>query len=100
MTKQQANNVLKAAYRDLRTGDITVVFKKFKRDAGRIMFDESLILLNPKRDILATFLHEYGHHRNPQANEKTIKAWEKEIVNHLSERQYRNLFKLLAAVLR
>ena len=54
---------------------------------GCVLWDELLIIADPRYDVIATIIHECLHVLYPDAKEKSIKKMERLCVRHLTRRQ-------------
>ena len=77
-------------------GWITVPGKRF-RDANKDY--TTTILLDPRDDLLSTFVHEAIHHMHPDWEEEEVLGAESTIMKKLTCRQMKNITKRLANAL-
>ena len=87
-------------YKLLQDPETRVVLKKFKPNLEGIAYSElSLMYVDPRCNFLATFIHECLHLLLPTAPmntddgdcSKQIQKLETQIINSLSDRQWKNL---------
>ena len=100
ISKQQANRILHRVYRLLEDGEFRVKIKKlWWGQAGEYQPDKNVALINPESEILLTILHEALHALYPDAENDIdsscsakVMTLEKEIKEHMSTRQWKNLY--------
>lgn len=81
-------------YALLKLRELDVFFQKLKRSRGETD-TVAAIYLDPKEQVLPTFIHECLHVLYPEWKESRVLLTEKRIFNSLSEKQIRNLLARL-----
>ena len=94
INKKQADYYLWRIYKLMKDEQFPTIFQKIKKNRGEI--DWVQIKLDPRDEILSTFIHECLHILYPNNSETVIKNLESQIVNKLSQKQFKNLLLRLA----
>ena len=92
----------KYRFHDLRKGtDVCLLAGSTKHSlAGASFPGAKYIVLDPRRDIIPTLVHEVLHAVLPETSEKTIRGLEQLVMKHLTLQQAVKLLRRLAAKLR
>lgn len=92
-------------YRFLEEGH-TLKFLKMRKYVGKIDWYEidevdgtATIVLDHRKDILPTIIHEFLHYKYQDWSEEEISDMEEAIINKLSDRRVKNILKKFADAL-
>lgn len=102
ISRKQATLLLKRMHKLMWAGEICIIYKSSLHPwSGFIDYKEELkvkihIILNPRRSLLPTFLHEMLHALSVHSSEREIYAMEHQMMILLSDRQLENLTIKLA----
>ena len=100
MTRTETYRWMQRIYKLLQDPETRVVLKKFKPNLEGIAYSElQLMLVDPRCNFLSTLIHECLHLLLPSAPmdasggdcSKQIQRLETQIINSLTDRQWRNL---------
>lgn len=92
--KKQVNYYLHRIYA-LCKKDIRVIIKRVRKNTAGLTNCIDTIIINPKKDIIPTFIHECLHILYPAWSETKIIRWENKIINNISIKQINNLLILM-----
>ena len=81
-------------YKDLKN-DQQISLKKMKGICGLYDYDDDSIVLDFRREIIPTLIHELLHKWHPWASETKILEMERAIVNKLTAEQAKRILKYL-----
>ena len=99
ITKKTANNFLRRIYKRLDGGDVSIIFtKKIHPLYGCYVYKDGIcfLCLNPRKDVIITFVHEILHAFYCDATEGEVLAMELQLMLIWSSRQLENLMKKIS----
>ena len=107
LTKAQANRLLQRVYRVIDSGNIQFYLEKMQDNIGETDFGEETIKLDPRNNILQVVVHEALHILYPVVTydidggecSSYVTHLEEELAEHMSDTQWRNLFKRISFAL-
>ena len=97
LTRKEVSRFTSKLYRFLED-DHKIEFKKMRKFDGSITFYDNTpahVLLDPRKELIPTLIHESLHYFYPEASEAWVLTMESKIVSKLSPRQVRNIIKCL-----
>ena len=97
MTKARADYYLRRCYRLLEDPDTIVHLRKLPQNIhGMAMGCADVMVVDPRRDVLSTIVHECFHIMFPAWSETKVLKHESGVVNKMTKRQWRNLIERVA----
>jgi len=84
-------------YQLLRDHGDHIFYRKLRSRCGEYQPDTEDIIIDYRRELIPTLIHEALHHWHPNENETWILREESRIVNSLSLKQIKNIIKMMAA---
>jgi hypothetical protein len=96
MNKELLYRFTNRLYSELKKPERNITLKKLRGLCGLYEVETEEIVLDYRKEIIATCLHEYLHKFNPDKCETWILSEESKIMNSLSVRQIKNIIKAFA----
>ncbi|MBI3290896.1 hypothetical protein HYZ76_01280 [Candidatus Falkowbacteria bacterium] len=94
LSKRQSDYLIGRIHGLFRAAEIKIVLKKLNNgNTGET--DHSVITIDPRGEVIATFIHECLHVLYPDWSEDKVIKTEDEIVQCLGHRQAKNLVRLI-----
>jgi hypothetical protein len=99
-SKKATYQITKKLYRLMRNHSDHIHFQKLYSNVyGSYNDDTKEIRVDYRRDIIPTLIHEALHHWYPDWNETKVRQHESFIINALTQRQIRNIIKVIAEII-
>lgn len=98
--KLETYAVSKKLYRFLRHHSDLISFEKLPRNVyGYYEMETHEIIIDYRRDIISTLIHEFLHHIYPEWCETKVIKMESRLINSMSPKQIKNIIKILGTSL-
>jgi len=96
LSRTEVSQFTRKLYKFLKD-DHKIEFKKMRAYVGQIETETypTVILLDHRKDLIPTLIHEALHYFYPDASETWVLKMEKKIVSQLSQQQVRNIIRCL-----
>lgn len=97
--KQEAYIIIGRLYNFLKEHPESVSFKKLNKMYGYYDGETEEIVIDYRRDIIPTLIHEFIHHIYSEWSETRVERKERRIMSCITPTQCRNIIKILADAL-
>lgn len=95
---KEMSKFIRRFYYLLRHHSDRIYFQRLGRNVyGYYDYGTEEITVDYRKEMVPTLIHEALHHWHPDWPEKAVLKEEKEIVNSLTPRQYKNILRVLVA---
>lgn len=98
--KLETYSFIKQLYNFLREHPDSISFKKLRSICGYYDAENEEIVIDYRRDIIATLVHEIAHHLHPDWTETKIQQKERQIISCLTPTQCANIIVALGMSLK
>lgn len=92
--KEKIYSITKRLYADIRNNR-NIIFKKLRGCHGEYDEVNEEVLVDYRKEMLPTVVHEYLHRWYPKRNENWVIREEEKIMNALTQNQVKNLLRVI-----